>query len=102
MMSSWVDPLAAPMSVLVPMFAIDAIWVGALLYIMLSELKEVFLVIRMGDGPHWYNSLKDDYIAFWNCVDWMAIVVAIALLGLFGGLLSASITMQASLGRLLQ
>eukprot|EP00425_Heterocapsa_triquetra_P012495 CAMPEP_0195137644 /NCGR_PEP_ID=MMETSP0448-20130528/156337_1 /TAXON_ID=66468 /ORGANISM="Heterocapsa triquestra, Strain CCMP 448" /LENGTH=97 /DNA_ID=CAMNT_0040175883 /DNA_START=24 /DNA_END=314 /DNA_ORIENTATION=- len=31
----------------------------------------------------WYIALVDDYISFWNCVDWLSIFIACVILGLF-------------------
>jgi len=73
--SSWMDLLARPWSELVPMFVVDFIWVISLLYITLSELREIVSTIRSGDG-RWYQSLRENYIAFWNVVDWVSILVA--------------------------
>lgn len=102
MMSSWMDPFSAPLVELIPMMICDAVWLIMLVYIMTSELKEIINVIRMGDGPHWYHSLRDDYIAFWNVVDWMAIIVAIVVLIFFGLWLAANATMHKAFEALLQ
>jgi len=101
-MSTWMDPFSAPLAELIPMLACDAIWCCMLLFILVTEVKEIVHVIRVGEGPHWYNSLKDDYIAFWNVIDWMSICLALIVIIFFAQLTSSNAATHRSFQKLVQ
>eukprot|EP00930_Biecheleria_cincta_P068799 TRINITY_DN56629_c0_g1_i1.p1 TRINITY_DN56629_c0_g1~~TRINITY_DN56629_c0_g1_i1.p1 ORF type:complete len:895 (+),score=178.65 TRINITY_DN56629_c0_g1_i1:33-2717(+) len=60
--------------------AFDVIWLAALSYVAISEAREIISVVQ-SSKIHWYVSLANDYLHFWNCVDWVSIVCAYAVLG---------------------
>jgi len=53
----------------------DLTWLVSLTYILLCEVREIIKVIRSSRAS-WYTSLREDYLEFWNTVDWISIVVA--------------------------
>eukprot|EP00931_Biecheleriopsis_adriatica_P013070 TRINITY_DN11438_c0_g1_i1.p1 TRINITY_DN11438_c0_g1~~TRINITY_DN11438_c0_g1_i1.p1 ORF type:complete len:876 (-),score=181.08 TRINITY_DN11438_c0_g1_i1:39-2666(-) len=60
----------------------DVVWFVMLTYVMVSELKEILAVVK-ASSAHWYVSIIQDYLAFWNAVDWISIVCAYCVLGLY-------------------
>lgn len=81
-MSAFADPLTAPLVELIPMITADAIWLGSLSYVLLSELKEVVTVVR-SSKERCYRSIAFDYLGLWNMVDWVSICVAIFVVLMF-------------------
>eukprot|EP00928_Gymnodinium_smaydae_P018445 TRINITY_DN1701_c0_g1_i2.p1 TRINITY_DN1701_c0_g1~~TRINITY_DN1701_c0_g1_i2.p1 ORF type:complete len:652 (-),score=148.84 TRINITY_DN1701_c0_g1_i2:1638-3593(-) len=60
-------------------WAIDAIWILCMLYILLSELVEVAKVCKRGGAKGIWN----EYFGFWNAFDWISIVGAVAVVIMF-------------------
>mmetsp|Transcript_73367 Transcript_73367/g.203659 ORF Transcript_73367/g.203659 Transcript_73367/m.203659 type:complete len:903 (+) Transcript_73367:149-2857(+) len=88
-MSSWMDPWSRPLPLLLFMLACDACWIGLLLYIFVLEVKEVVGIIR-GAGNEWFTAIMNDYLHFWNVVDWASFFVAAVVVALFLQLHAAS------------
>lgn len=101
LMSSWLDPMAVDIGRLITMVSCDLIWVGMLLYIFQAEVREVVGVIRKSHN-RWYIALKEEYLQVWNVVDWLSILVAMVVVGLYTHLTLASLTLQDEMMVLLQ
>lgn len=103
LMSSWIDPFAHPLNQKVPMLFCDVLWLIMLIYIVSSEIKDVVHVIRGREqGQSWYWALVEDYISFWNVVDWVTVIISAVVLALFAELMVKTFAMHGSFGRLLQ
>lgn len=73
--SVWADSFHGTFWELALMISCDCIWVFSLTYILIQEVKEVIRVVQVSKFQ-WYTSLYEDYLAFWNVVDWVSILVA--------------------------
>mmetsp|Transcript_43647 Transcript_43647/g.78470 ORF Transcript_43647/g.78470 Transcript_43647/m.78470 type:complete len:864 (-) Transcript_43647:186-2777(-) len=69
--SSWSNHFAGDILDLAPLIFCDATWLILLLYVVTNESKEVIRVIRASSSP-WYRALQEDYIEYWNIVDWVS------------------------------
>eukprot|EP00746_Dinoflagellata_sp_MGD_P085766 gnl/MRDRNA2_/MRDRNA2_33937_c0_seq2.p1 gnl/MRDRNA2_/MRDRNA2_33937_c0~~gnl/MRDRNA2_/MRDRNA2_33937_c0_seq2.p1 ORF type:complete len:966 (+),score=177.31 gnl/MRDRNA2_/MRDRNA2_33937_c0_seq2:160-2898(+) len=76
--SVWVDQWNWPISEVIPMAICDAIWLLSLLYIFVSESREMIGVV-WASKQRFYKSLWEDYIGFWNVVDWVSVVSALLI-----------------------
>eukprot|EP00746_Dinoflagellata_sp_MGD_P145113 gnl/MRDRNA2_/MRDRNA2_77764_c0_seq1.p1 gnl/MRDRNA2_/MRDRNA2_77764_c0~~gnl/MRDRNA2_/MRDRNA2_77764_c0_seq1.p1 ORF type:complete len:1096 (+),score=233.83 gnl/MRDRNA2_/MRDRNA2_77764_c0_seq1:65-3352(+) len=74
----------------------DTIWVGCVLYILITELKEVFTLVRSSGA----KAIITEYIGFWNVVDWVSVVVAFLIMVLFNLTLSRTTTLNDALEKL--
>eukprot|EP00930_Biecheleria_cincta_P068429 TRINITY_DN5584_c0_g1_i2.p1 TRINITY_DN5584_c0_g1~~TRINITY_DN5584_c0_g1_i2.p1 ORF type:complete len:887 (-),score=146.00 TRINITY_DN5584_c0_g1_i2:67-2703(-) len=63
----------------------EMIWILMLLYIVLTEGKEVISVLIHAETK-WYVALQNDYLGFWNIVDWISILVACVVAAAYGNL----------------
>lgn len=101
LMSSWIyfsQPIADNFSVL--FFA--SIWVISLVYIMIKETKEIYHVMRYPQHKGIFKNLWEEYMHFWNVVDWVSIVVAIAIVILFLMLTMKTTGLHYSLNSMLE
>jgi hypothetical protein len=80
--SSWAGPFGAKFFTIVAMLLCDIIYLAALGKVLLAEVKEIIKVIN-SSKQSWYKAVKDDYIAFWNIVDWISILCAFSVLSTF-------------------
>jgi len=54
------------------------IWVGAILYVMVLETKEIINLVR-NSRERWYQAIWNDYVGLWNIIDWVSIMVALVI-----------------------
>jgi len=80
--STWAGLGVRDTSVLVVFLGSGMLWMFASLYVFRTEGWEIVDQIRRKHKP-WYLTLMDDYLSFWNCIDWVSIVIASIILGLF-------------------
>eukprot|EP00930_Biecheleria_cincta_P082567 TRINITY_DN72282_c0_g1_i1.p1 TRINITY_DN72282_c0_g1~~TRINITY_DN72282_c0_g1_i1.p1 ORF type:complete len:897 (+),score=169.91 TRINITY_DN72282_c0_g1_i1:58-2691(+) len=76
-MSNYANPLMRSTGELVSTGVAAFLWVGALLYVSLSELKEILSIVR-ASGRGCLKALKDEYLGVWNTVDWISIFIGTA------------------------
>lgn len=76
--SAWASQFTGSWSDLVVMISCDIIWLLSLCYIMVGEVKEVIHVVQT-TKDRWYRALLQDYLQFWNTVDWISIAAAILM-----------------------
>mmetsp|Transcript_15519 Transcript_15519/g.24574 ORF Transcript_15519/g.24574 Transcript_15519/m.24574 type:complete len:870 (-) Transcript_15519:59-2668(-) len=89
-MSFWADETAKPILEQLPMWLADLFWVCANLYVMVTESKEIFGLIRVSK-QRFYKTLWEDYFSVWNLIDWVSIIVAILIIQFY-------ITMRLAIG----
>jgi len=80
--SSWAGVAVLPMSKAVWFSLSGLVWTMSVLYVMSSELKEIIELVRSKRKP-WYQTVGDDYLGFWNVVDWISIVLAMIIIAFF-------------------
>lgn len=73
--SSWASLFTGTFWEVAVMLACDFIWLLALTYILVGEIKEVIRTVH-SSKERWYSTLWNDYVGFWNVVDWLSIMVA--------------------------
>lgn len=78
-MSAWADPTAAPIAEQVPTLIADIVWVGAILYVMVTESKEIIGLVR-NSHERWWRTIKNEYVGLWNAIDWISILVALMII----------------------
>eukprot|EP00746_Dinoflagellata_sp_MGD_P167281 gnl/MRDRNA2_/MRDRNA2_97777_c0_seq1.p1 gnl/MRDRNA2_/MRDRNA2_97777_c0~~gnl/MRDRNA2_/MRDRNA2_97777_c0_seq1.p1 ORF type:complete len:988 (+),score=181.49 gnl/MRDRNA2_/MRDRNA2_97777_c0_seq1:73-3036(+) len=59
----------------------DGIWIACLLYILVSEIRDMRRVIKANG----FGALYTDYLNIWNVVDWSSVGGGVIILGMFGG-----------------
>lgn len=59
------------------------LWILSCLYVTRIELTDIVTMIR-SSKKLWYYTLADDYLGFWNCVDWCAVVMTTVICIIFG------------------
>lgn len=102
MMSLWFDPYAVTWDQILAMVLFDCIWLMMVGYMFITEAQDIVRVLRVGDGPHFYNSLWDDYVSLWNMVDWISIIISLTIVSLFGVMMTNSMRIGAALKVLLE
>jgi len=60
----------------------DVVWLSALLFLFLSEVRELAGVVRSAKRGI-YEAIFHDYLNFWNAVDWVSIICAYAVIGTY-------------------
>eukprot|EP00439_Symbiodinium_sp_Y106_P082774 s138_g22.t1 len=58
------------------------VWVGSLLFIFISEVRELLGAVRSAKYGI-YQAIFGDYLNFWNMVDWISIICAYAVIGTY-------------------
>jgi len=71
----------------------DFVWLICILYIFVTELAEIYGVVKRGG----MGAIKSEYIGFWNAFDWISMACAFALIGMFIGALALIAEVNASL-----
>ena len=74
-MSVWADPLTLPFLDALPTYIAGFVWVASLIYVVFGEIREMIQIIR-SSHERFYKAIWEDYIAIWNVVDWVSIVVS--------------------------
>jgi len=80
--SSWASQFSGSFWYVAVMIACDLVWVLSLTYILFGELKEIVHVIHT-TKERWYKAVWNDYVAFWNTVDWISILAAFSVVVCF-------------------
>jgi hypothetical protein len=80
--SAWAQLLQRSLLKNIVLVVADATWLVMCLYVIVNEFKDIIGVINSSD-KRWFVSIAEDYLKFWNLIDWISIMVActIALLG---------------------
>eukprot|EP00746_Dinoflagellata_sp_MGD_P152328 gnl/MRDRNA2_/MRDRNA2_83580_c0_seq3.p1 gnl/MRDRNA2_/MRDRNA2_83580_c0~~gnl/MRDRNA2_/MRDRNA2_83580_c0_seq3.p1 ORF type:complete len:863 (+),score=149.05 gnl/MRDRNA2_/MRDRNA2_83580_c0_seq3:151-2739(+) len=94
--SAWVDIFQSPLEEVAVMLTCDFVWLGCLLYVFVSETREIIGVVRSTKSK-WYVAIKEDYLGFWNCIDWLSIFVAFIVVVLYIRLTNTTQYMNAEL-----
>lgn len=77
-MSAWADLFARPIVEFLPTVVAGSLWGIMLLKITLSELHELVSVMRSAHTSCW-RALREDYLGFWNLVDWVSLTIGCVL-----------------------
>eukprot|EP00928_Gymnodinium_smaydae_P003725 TRINITY_DN11317_c0_g2_i1.p1 TRINITY_DN11317_c0_g2~~TRINITY_DN11317_c0_g2_i1.p1 ORF type:complete len:907 (-),score=114.64 TRINITY_DN11317_c0_g2_i1:119-2839(-) len=80
-MSSWMDPFSRPLAELIPLLVVDGIWLLLLLNLFVNEMKEICATYRAAGNK--CRAILDDYVQFWNIVDWISFSVAMVVVSFF-------------------
>eukprot|EP00930_Biecheleria_cincta_P045279 TRINITY_DN31210_c0_g1_i1.p1 TRINITY_DN31210_c0_g1~~TRINITY_DN31210_c0_g1_i1.p1 ORF type:complete len:927 (-),score=178.82 TRINITY_DN31210_c0_g1_i1:78-2858(-) len=81
--SSWAGLGVRDPSTLAVISAAGITWILSCLYVTRIELIDIVTMIR-SSKKLWYYTLADDYLGFWNCVDWCAILMTTVICVIFG------------------
>jgi len=73
-LSAFVSPFLRPFSELVLIIIAGILWIAALLYAAVAEIWEIINTVRHS-SKRFYKSLWQEYLGFWNFVDWMSVLV---------------------------
>eukprot|EP00931_Biecheleriopsis_adriatica_P084400 TRINITY_DN5821_c0_g1_i1.p1 TRINITY_DN5821_c0_g1~~TRINITY_DN5821_c0_g1_i1.p1 ORF type:complete len:974 (-),score=182.80 TRINITY_DN5821_c0_g1_i1:36-2660(-) len=81
--SAWANDFGGHvLNEVIPMIICDLGWFLSLTYVVVGEIKEIIHVIQVGNQS-WWKCILYDYLAFWNCVDWLSVICAYAVLGAY-------------------
>lgn len=80
--SAWASWLLGNFLEQVVVVAADVVWVGSLLFIFISEVRELLGAVRSAKYGI-YQAIFGDYLNFWNMVDWISIICAYAVIGTY-------------------
>ena len=78
-----------------PMLLFDAVWIVQNILIFVWEVKAILRLVRANPKQRCYKTLWNEYISFWNLVDWASLVNALFLILFFMLLLSSGRTWEA-------
>lgn len=81
-LSAFVNPLLRSGSELVVTSVAAFLWVGALVYAAIGESMEIISVIRNSNAGVW-KAVREDYIGFYNMVDWSSIIIGTLAIGYY-------------------
>eukprot|EP00434_Breviolum_minutum_P035410 symbB.v1.2.031347.t1/scaffold3626.1/size81632/4 len=81
--SSWAGLELREPGVLAMIIVSGLLWVIGCLYLAKVEILEMASFIRKSNKL-WYQTLAQDYLDFWNCVDWLAILMTAVICISFG------------------
>ncbi|CAE7555442.1 pkd2 [Symbiodinium pilosum] len=81
--SSWAGLEVREPGVLALIAISGLLWVLGCLYLAKVELLEMATMIQRSNKI-WYYTLAQDYLGFWNCVDWLAIIMTTVISISFG------------------
>lgn len=101
LMSSWIYFLQPTLDNL-PVLFFASIWIFCLAYIMFHEIKEIYHVVRQPSHGGVFKTLREEYMHFWNIVDWISIAEAIAVVILFLALAVQTTGLHASILAMLE
>jgi len=97
--SSWAGLEVRGLWTLIIILGSGLVWIFCCLYVFKSEGREILELIRT-KNKKWFMTMIDDYISFWNCVDWLSIFIACFILGSFLSLLMRINSVSAGLGEI--
>jgi len=80
--TSWAGLMVRDYNDLIIVVLSGVVWILSCMYVFRSEAKEIVDLVRAKKKP-WYLTIADDYIGFWNCVDWISIGIAAIISVLF-------------------
>ena len=100
LMSVWVN-FSQFTAANVPVMVFAGIWLLCLFYIFINEIIEIISVIRNAES-RWHRALIEDYLGFWNIVDWLSISVAAAVIALWLSLAMETGNLQSQLSQMVE
>lgn len=80
-----------PLGELILLLAGDAIWLIMCSYVVWAEGREIITLI-FSKNKRWFFTIVDDYLGFWNGIDWISICLASTIIVFF-------ITLTAATGK---
>jgi hypothetical protein len=83
--SAWSSLFSRSVGAIVLMLLADIIWLLMVLYVVANEGREIFNMIRAKFKP-WYITIAEDYLAFWNFIDWVSMTLAFLIIMRFSRL----------------
>lgn len=95
--SKFASLFVRPLDELILILAGDTIWLLMCAYVVWAEGKEVLTLILSKTTP-WYYTLVDDYLGFWNAIDWISILLAITIVLFFALMTGATAKVNDHLG----
>lgn len=97
--SAWAGILTRTPEDLAIMLLADIVWLCAVLFVCRTELRELVEMVRSKQKV-WYKTLADDYLSFWNFIDWISIFIALLIIVRFFMLNSSTETVNEKLGEM--
>jgi len=85
--SAWAGVEVRDVGTLFLMFTAAFIWAISNVYVLRLEAREIIDAV-WNSKKAWYLTIIDDYIGFWNCVDWVSMAIAAAVCVMFAHLAS--------------
>ena len=79
-LSAFVSPFLRPFSELVLTIIAAILWIAALLYAAVAEIWEMIHTVRHSSN-RFYRALWQEYLGFWNFVDWASVLVGTLTIG---------------------
>merc|ERR1712194_121655 len=58
------------------------VWLLLLVYVLVNETKEIIMTVKVSKD-RFYKAIWEDYVAVWNIVDWISLIVSIVLILLY-------------------
>jgi hypothetical protein len=95
--SAWAGVLIRrPLDVAIMLLS-DIVWFACVLWVCKGEVRDMIDLIK-SSKKRWYHTLADDYLGFWNFVDWVSILIAFAIVVRFVMLLNVTAEVNTLLG----
>jgi hypothetical protein len=91
--SSWAQPFGGKFFTVAAMLFCDFVYLAALGKVFVAEVKEIIKTIQ-SSKESWYKAVYEDYVAFWNIVDWISILCALLVVTMFFILLFSTFTVN--------
>lgn len=86
MRSSWAGIEVRDTGTMFVFLTAGFVWAFANIYVFRTEGLEIVGVVRR-TGKRWYLSITEDYLGFWNCVDWTSVAIALGICAMFASLM---------------
>lgn len=96
-MSAWSDLYTSPLDEQTTIYVSFGLWIAALLYVLIGELREAAAVIRSSE-ERWCAALKHDYVGIWNIIDWVSFIVGVLVIMLYTRMYTATGNVNVLLG----
>eukprot|EP00928_Gymnodinium_smaydae_P034656 TRINITY_DN24510_c0_g1_i1.p1 TRINITY_DN24510_c0_g1~~TRINITY_DN24510_c0_g1_i1.p1 ORF type:complete len:927 (-),score=195.22 TRINITY_DN24510_c0_g1_i1:129-2909(-) len=78
----------------------DIVWICSIMNVLRAELVELIGLIR-SKNKRWYETISDDYMGFWNLIDWISIILAVAIMVTFAFMMVATSQVNNLLGQVI-
>mmetsp|Transcript_99937 Transcript_99937/g.177316 ORF Transcript_99937/g.177316 Transcript_99937/m.177316 type:complete len:892 (+) Transcript_99937:97-2772(+) len=86
-----------PLDELILILMGDTIWLLMCAYVVWAEGKEIITLI-FSKNKRWFFTIVDDYLGFWNGIDWISIFLASTIIVFFATLTAATAKVNDHLG----